>query len=84
MVELWLNCLANKVRFSANILFNNADSGLVLMFSFTPIQRAVWSFPPAAKRPRPEYEGLHSRTVEDTNAWSYKPTSYYPNGIVFN
>jgi hypothetical protein len=82
--ELCLNCLANKVRFSADILSNKPDSRLVLVFSFTIIQRAMRSFSPAAKRPRPEYEGLHPRTVEDMNAWRYKPKTRYPNGIVFN
>jgi hypothetical protein len=83
-VELWLNCLKNIVRVSADILFKNANSRLVLVFSFTPILRAMWSFSPVAKRPRPEHEGLHPRTVEDTNEWSYKPTTDYPDGTVFN
>lgn len=82
-MELWLNCLKNIVRFSADILFKNADSRLVLVFSFTPILHAMCSFSPVAKRPRPEYEGLHPRTVENTNEWRYKPKTHYQNGIVF-
>jgi len=76
--------LEKTVRFSADILLKNADSILILVFSFTPILRAMWSFSSVAKSPGPEHDGLHPRTTEDTNEWWYKPTTHYPNGIVFN